>query len=81
VPRSALAITIASGVLDTLSNGLYLLATRHGMLIIVAVVTALYPVSTVLLATSLDEERVSRSHLVGMVGAGVALVLVSLARA
>ena len=80
VPRSALVITLASGVLDTLSNGLYLLATRHGMLIIVAVVTALYPVSTVMLATSLDEERVSRSHLLGMVGAGVALVLVSLAR-
>ena len=50
------------------------------MLIIVAVVTALYPVSTVVLATTLDEERVTRSHLFGMVGAGAALVLVSLAR-
>lgn len=80
VPRVALPTALASGMLDTLSNGLYLLAAQRGMLIIVAVVTALYPVSTVVLATTLDEEKVSRSHLVGMIGAGVALVLVSLSR-
>ena len=80
VPRVAIVAALASGMLDTASNGLYLVATRHGMLIIVAVVTALYPVSTVVLATTLDEERVSRNHLFGMIGAGAALVFVSLAR-
>ena len=80
VPRVAIVAALASGILDTTSNGLYLVATRHGMLIIVAVVTALYPVSTVVLATTLDEERVSRNHLFGMIGAGAALVFVSLAR-
>ncbi len=80
IPQGVAAITLASGVLDTASNGLYLLATRHGLLTVVAVVTALYPISTVVLATSLDEERLSRSHIVGMMAALAALVMVSLSR-
>ena len=43
-----------------------------------AVVTALYPVSTVALAFGLDGERVNRSQAVGMALALAALAMVSL---
>jgi len=70
-----------AGVLDMSANGIYLLAVRRGLLSIVVVVVALYPVSTVCLAFGLDRERVSRSQAAGMVLALGALVLVSLSGA
>ena len=70
-----------AGVLDMSANFIYLLAVRRGLLSIVVVVVALYPVSTVVLAFGLDNERVSRSQAVGMLMAVGALVLVSIAGA
>lgn len=70
-----------AGVLDMSANFLYLEAVRHGLLSIVVVVAALYPVSTVILAFGLDRERVTRSQAVGMAMAVGALVLVSFAGA
>ena len=70
-----------AGLLDLSANFLYLLAVRRGLLSIVVVVVALYPVSTVVLAFRLDRERVSRSQAVGMAMALSALVLVSIAGA
>ncbi len=70
-----------AGALDMSANFLYLTAVRRGLLSIVVVVVALYPVSTVLLAFGLDKERVSRSQAFGMVMAVGALVLVSVAGA
>ena len=66
-----------AGVLDMIANVLYLLAVQRGLLSVVVVVVALYPVSTVCLAFALDEERVSRSQAVGIGLAVSALVLVS----
>ncbi|MGD9700835.1 MAG: EamA family transporter [Acidimicrobiia bacterium] len=71
-------IALACGVLDMSANVLYLLATREGLLTIVSVITALYPVSTVALAFGLDRERVSRSQAAGMAMALAALAMVSL---
>jgi drug/metabolite transporter (DMT)-like permease len=71
--RSILPLVIACGCLDLLGNALYLLAVRRDLLSIVAVISAMYPVSTVLLAARFDGERVQRSQLVGM-GVGVAAV-------
>ena len=70
-----------AGILDMSANFIYLLAVRRGLLSIVVVVVALYPVSTVILAFGLDKERVSRSQAVGMLMAVGALVLVSVAGA
>jgi drug/metabolite transporter (DMT)-like permease len=70
-----------AGLLDMSANFLYLLAVRRGLLSIVVVVVALYPVSTVVLAFRLDRERVSRSQALGMAMALGALVLVSVAGA
>ena len=48
---------LMSGVLDSAANGFYLIAARHGLLSVVAVIASLYPVSTLVLATSLDKEK------------------------
>jgi len=50
------------------------------LLTLVSVITALYPVSTIVLAIRLDHERATRSQAVGMVCAGLALALVAVGR-
>jgi drug/metabolite transporter (DMT)-like permease len=67
---------MAMGVLDLSANGLYALATRHGLLSVVAVAASLYPLVTVMLARSLLGERVRRSQELGIAAAlaGVALM-------
>lgn len=77
VVRSAMPFVIASGLLDMTANLTYLIASRHALLSIVAVITSMYPVSTVALAIGIDKERVSRSQIVGMVFSVAALALVS----
>jgi drug/metabolite transporter (DMT)-like permease len=57
-----------------------LLASRRGLLTIVAVVVAMYPASTVVLATVLDGERMRRPQLLGLTIAAVALVFVTIGR-
>jgi drug/metabolite transporter (DMT)-like permease len=67
---------VAAGVLDMTANVLYLIAVRDGLLSVVAPVSALYPVSTVLLALALDRERVRAVQVAGLGLAVAALVLV-----
>src|SRR5262249_5478874 len=64
------------GVLDAGANGLYAAATTEGLLSGVAVLSALYPVVTVVLARVVLGGRVRRIQEVGMVAAlaGVALI-------
>jgi drug/metabolite transporter (DMT)-like permease len=76
--RGIAVLAVATGILDVVANVLYLVAVRRGLLSVVVVVAALYPVSTVALAFTLDRERVSRSQAAGMAMAVGALVLVSL---
>ena len=68
-----------AGVLDMIANVSYLFAVRNELLSIVAAVTSMYPVPTIILAMGIDRERVSRSQLGGMAIAAVALILVSVA--
>lgn len=78
--RMALGLAVAGGVLTVFANAAYLAASRTGLLSIVAVVTSMYPASTVLLAMSLDGERLRRPQVAGLALTGVALALVSLGR-
>ena len=71
---------VAAGVFDMGANVLFVLATREGLLSLVSVITALYPVSTILLALRFDRERLSRTQGLGLVGVGVAVALVALGR-
>ena len=67
---------VVVGLLDMTSNLLYVLATRRGLLSLVAVLVSLYPASTVLLARVVLGERMTGRQVVGLVaaGAGVALI-------
>jgi drug/metabolite transporter (DMT)-like permease len=73
----ALAWTAVAGPFDMSANALYLVATRHGDLSLVAPLAALYPVTTVLLAVAVDGERLRPLQVLGLVLALAALLLVS----
>jgi drug/metabolite transporter (DMT)-like permease len=75
-PGSWTIISLA-GVLDMLANAFYLMATRRGLLAIVAVLASLYPASTVLLARVILHEKLSRLQLVGVACALVAVALIA----
>jgi drug/metabolite transporter (DMT)-like permease len=68
--RTTLPALVAVGALDMSANILYVLATFHGALAIAAVLTSLYPASTVFLALVVLRERLS---LVQWSGVGCAL--------
>ena len=78
VPKRVILLSIAAGVLDTSANGLYLLATSTGLMSIVSVVVAMYPVATIFLAMTLDHERLHKSQGVGLLLTITALVLISI---
>ncbi len=64
------------GILDMAGNSFYLLAVQTGQLAIASVLSALYPVSTVVLAALILHERVTRVHVVGIALAGLAIALI-----
>lgn len=76
--RPAYAMSAAAGVLDSVANLLFLLAVRSGDLAVVAVITALYPAGTVLLARGVLAERIGRGQLVGLGTAAAAVSLLAL---
>jgi drug/metabolite transporter (DMT)-like permease len=69
----------ASGALDLSANFLYLLASRRGLLSLVAVLTSMYPASTVLLARVVLRERLSASQGAGLLAAATGVVLIAVA--
>jgi len=77
VPRGLLPAVIAVGVLDMAGNAGFLLAEQTGLLAVAAVLSSLYPVTTVVLATVVLRERITRSHAVGMTAAFIAIVLIA----
>ncbi|HXG76361.1 MAG TPA: EamA family transporter [Gaiellaceae bacterium] len=76
VPRPLLPLLVGVGVFDTGANVFVAVATTRGAAGIVAVLSALYPVVTVVLARFVLAERLSRTQRVGGVTAlaGAALV-------
>jgi len=76
-PRRDLALIVGVGVIGGIAGLLFLAATGHGQLAIVAVVTSLYPAFTVLLARVFLTERWSRTQALGLAVAAAAIVLVS----
>jgi drug/metabolite transporter (DMT)-like permease len=77
VPRAVWPALVATALLDLAGNAFYVLATQAGRLDVAAALSSLYPVTTVILAVVLLRERVSRGHLVGIVMAAVAIVLIT----
>jgi len=77
VSRPVWPALVAVALLDLAGNGLYVLATQAGRLDVAATLSSLYPVTTVVLAIVLLRERVSRSHLAGIIMAGLAIALIA----
>ena len=74
VPYGILALM---GTLDLGANGLYALATQHGLLSVVAVGASQYPLVTVVLARLVLHERVRRIQELGIVTAVVGVALIA----
>jgi uncharacterized membrane protein len=76
VPRRIMPAAVGVALFDIIGNGLFLLAAQAGSLAIAAILSSLYPVTTVILAATLLHERITRVHLVGIVAAIAAIVLI-----
>jgi drug/metabolite transporter (DMT)-like permease len=76
LPRPGPAV--AAGLFDGAGNLAFLLAVRGGTLVVVAVITALYPAGTVLLARRVLAERLTRWQLAGLAAAAAAVTILAL---
>lgn len=69
---------IGLGVVNTLADLLFLLATRSGLLSLVAVITSLYPAVTIGLAGLVLRERIAGRQWMGLAVAAVSVALIAL---
>jgi drug/metabolite transporter (DMT)-like permease len=75
--RSAVPLVVLSGVLDAGGNACFILATQAGRLDVAAVLSSMYPASTVLLAAGVLRERVSWSQTAGIAAVLGAIALIA----
>jgi drug/metabolite transporter (DMT)-like permease len=74
--RAVQAVLVGAGA--ALGLILYLLAAQRQLLAVAVVLASLYPALPVILGLALLDERLSRKQVVGLAGAGLATVLLSL---
>ena len=77
--RAGLRFAIACGAIDVIANAGLLLGVRLGELSVMAVLTALYPAGTIILAAIVLKERIAPVQYVGLVLAIVAGGMLALA--
>ncbi len=75
--RGTTLLVLLSGGLDALGNAFFVLATHVGRLDVAAILSSLYPAATVLLATIVLRERVTRVQALGIFLALVSIPLIS----
>jgi drug/metabolite transporter (DMT)-like permease len=77
-PREIWGLSVVNGILDIGGNAFYVLAAQTGRLDVAAVLSALYPASTVLLAGIFLKERITWLQAVGVLLAFIAIILFTL---
>lgn len=77
--RPALWLVVGAGLFDAGANALFLAAARSGLLSLVAVLAALYPAATILLARVVLGERIGRIQQLGLAAGLVGIVLIAAA--
>lgn len=70
-------LVLVTGILDAVGNAFFVLAAHSGRLDVAAIMSALYPAATVLLAALVLRERVTRVQGVGILLALLAIPLIS----
>jgi drug/metabolite transporter (DMT)-like permease len=73
----ALKYMIIAGILDSAANALYVMSAQRGRLDVAAVLSSMYPASTLILARIVLKERLSRLQACGTIAALVAVGLIS----
>lgn len=79
LPRGrTLGLAAIAGATDFAANLAYVLATHRGLLALVAVISSLYPATTLLLARGVLGERLARQQAGGLMLAAAAVALIAL---
>jgi drug/metabolite transporter (DMT)-like permease len=76
--RKVMVWAMATALLDTSGNLLFIVATRAGRLDVASVLASLYPASTILMAAWMLRERPTRRQGLGMAVAAAAVVMITL---
>ncbi|HEY5686487.1 MAG TPA: DMT family transporter [Acidimicrobiia bacterium] len=78
-PGAATGLVVAVGVGDIAANAFFLVAVRSGLMSLVAVLSSLYPIVTVLLARFVNHEPLRAAQAAGVVLSMLAVAMISAA--
>jgi len=76
--RDIWPVLVLNGFLDVSGTAFYVLASQAGRLDIAAVISSLFPGTTVLLAALILKERVSRSQMIGIILSLIAIIFLTI---